>query len=1274
MAAAAASVSQIGEELDATGENVNYLGENFDKLSPKIKKVADDAKDAGQKIDYSFREARGGIMLVGEEIGVHLPRELAMLLAHIPAVGMAFSMMLPIIGVVAAIKVIGDLIEKHEQLAEAERHASEVSETLEIKQHDLALGLEAANLQLEDQIRKLEGRPAVNTLQLAMMAVKRSVDDLATTYATDFQKMDKLVEDQFGLWARLKRGAMDVIMVLDEMASSDEGDEGEASRRVKENAEEVASLRALIAAERELDQARRKLADEDPSKNMETWKAAAGAVAIAAGNVQKMADAAHEAVKKVQPDAFELLGTLTDKATTAKGEWQAMASEITHAGLEAKKANQELANVSAEKQIAEAKRALDAQLANIETWKAQQHAVYEEGKIDAAAWQLAEVQASDAAAIAHESYLQKVITLYQRSGQAIKAQETAQQLATLQTKDAAKATDELASAMNKHHEATHKIVEEYAHLIDANVGKDFEATAKAAEKLTAAEDELLKAQSKLAEDKLSQHYKDEETAITKLAAMHLITEEQKDDRLKLLEQQQANEALAILQRQLDQEKAVVDAAQAKLSQVKLAQVHTNPLFSDTQLADLKKNLDQALAAFSSADATLKAAQANVAMASGNPFYTDAQRADLKKKLDEATADFGQAQSRVDAVKAQADKAISGLFVTPAQVAEDKKNLDAATAAYAKAEADVQALHKTATSGQFFTEAEKAALLKRIDEAEAAFKAAQEALNAAQTKSSDNAFIPNAEVLEAEANAKKLAAAVSNTEAQIVSTKEKFNKQSEADDKSHYGRALLIAMAAGNELLAEQIKQNHAALLSAQGELATAKARGLNTAAIEKEIAALKQNESALEKESTGNKLATTDKQRFVQEALLAAQAVLAEAKARGLNTLAIEQEIKYLQQLEKLEQQAPVQMKQMETGMQGLRLATAQLKDEMKAMEQQMSQAFATAIMGAIESGKSIGAALEAATKQVLLQLATQALAKAIFYTAEGIAATVFDPEAAAAYFAAAAEFGLVAGVTGAVGMAIPGGSGGGSGNQAAAPSAGQLTTGAGAGGGSGSQQTVGVTHLAAGGVVSRKVMIGDSPSGGDADEAILPLSDQGAMRKIVNAILPVLPQNAPGFGWGTPSQRPPLGFDLSQPSSSDRPDIHSGNPNDGDFQRSEASLPRDMEGMQALAASFGGLLSTPTLRAASGARGATAAASAAAVPPAGFDSNSMEKFADRIGKQVNQGGQVQGDTTHVHVAVKGMISPDNLHKVIKRINRQVANRQTTLKASDSLRVTRRSQ
>jgi hypothetical protein len=49
------------------------------------------------------------------------------------------------------------------------------------------------------------------------------------------------------------------------------------------------------------------------------------------------------------------------------------------------------------------------------------------------------------------------------------------------------------------------------------------------------------------------------------------------------------------------------------------------------------------------------------------------------------------------------------------------------------------------------------------------------------------------------------------------------------------------------------------------------------------------------------------------------------------------------------------------------------------------------------------------------------------------------------------------------------------------------------------------------------------------------------------------------------------------------------------------------------------------------------------------------------------------GGGNQIHVHVKGMISPDNLSKVVTQINRKVKGRQLTLHSSNSLRLTKRS-
>lgn len=233
-----------------------------------------------------------------------------------------------------------------------------------------------------------------------------------------------------------------------------------------------------------------------------------------------------------------------------------------------------------------------------------------------------------------------------------------------------------------------------------------------------------------------------------------------------------------------------------------------------------------------------------------------------------------------------------------------------------------------------------------------------------------------------------------------------------------------------------------------------------------------------------------------------------------------------------------------------------QMGQVMANMAKEADTAFSTAIIGALTTGQSIGAALEQATKAILTQLAEQALAKSLYYTAEGIAAATMGNPQAAGFFAAAGEFALVAGASAAGAMMMGGGSNGGapnanSGTSFSNPGGAQQSSAAGGG-----SSVTGIQKFATGGLITGPTlaMIGDDKSGGRATEAVLPLDDEDAMSKMRDSL---------GTG---------------------------------------------------------------------------------------------------------------GGGTPIHVHVKGMISPDNLGKVVRQINRKVGNRQLSLQASNSFRVTRRSQ
>lgn len=1067
MGKAASSVSSVGDAVDdLTGSMA--VGQNG------AVKLGEVTTLAGTKVRESMYQARGEVGLLGEAFGITLPRHVRSFVAELPGVGAVLS---AAFGATAVLFLIEALAKGVEKLQEWSEHAhkmalgwDEFNTAVATSFNGLNDKLLEAGIKMDelkgdhvDALKKeieLINHISLKELEAQFDLLAKAADAMFAKLAsswyeigagskgaknalTDFgaeyhlllaEGKDKEASDLLAGTAKSANDALTRLQeakkVADELNAEAAEIPGAAPSASTDQTEKeiqsvhvlVDALDALIKSETKINElkkdniaikqseedARQIEQEENTAKKIIATYQMVGEAKIKQWAAQAISEArfatdSAEAVLKIKEEQAEkeyqlkLLTLEKERAAeqhaasgyNAAGDEAAAKKQIAlvaetngkiealNADHNAKMSEEQTAadNAAAARAVAAATIALDAQLAAIEKFKTEQLEAYAVGKIGLGSWEAAQVHAADAAAIAHEDSLKRIIAVYKQQGEAQKALEAEQQLATLEIESQTKANERLAAAMAK---------------------------------LTSATKQANEAEQKLAEDTLSQHYKDQETAITKLAAMHLITEEQKDDRLKLLESQQAAEALKILDDSLKAQQKLRDAAQAKLDAAK-----SNPASTTSELTDLQAELEKEVAAVAKA--------------------------------------------------------------------EDEK----------------------------------------------------------------------------------------------LKAREKFNQQSEANDKSHYGRAYLEAVGFGNQLLAEAMRENHAALIAKEQELEQAKARHENTDAIKEEIAALKQKEQALERAATGDTKAAAALLKHDQAQLAAAKTTLAAAQASGVDTTALQLHIKSLEadtaaldkavngdkarlaatlnnvqgqlryqqallatmQAEKLDTTAVQQnivalqnqlkalqlqstaFPKVTLGMTGLKNSLTQLTGGLKQFEQQTSQAFATAIMGALESGKSMGAALEAATKQILENLAEQALAKAIFYTAQGIADanTPGMEEFAPGEFAAAEMFGTIAGVAGAAGIAMPGGGGGSSSAaQQQGPSVGQ-TSSSSAGGG-GSNQTVSVTKLAEGGVVSHPTMIspdvmaGDSKSGGAAEEAILPLSDPTAMRQVANAIASGgLPQSSPG-------------------------------------------------------------------------------------------------------------------------------------------------------------------
>jgi len=109
-------MSEIGALIIRLQADTAQFRDDMGKVKKDLSDLQDPANAAGKAIDGSMTQARYGLMLTESVVGVRLPRALNTLLAGIGPVGSAFSMMLPLLGVAAAIAIITKLIEKHDEM------------------------------------------------------------------------------------------------------------------------------------------------------------------------------------------------------------------------------------------------------------------------------------------------------------------------------------------------------------------------------------------------------------------------------------------------------------------------------------------------------------------------------------------------------------------------------------------------------------------------------------------------------------------------------------------------------------------------------------------------------------------------------------------------------------------------------------------------------------------------------------------------------------------------------------------------------------------------------------------------------------------------------------------------------------------------------------------------------------------------------------------------------------------------------------------------------
>lgn len=619
--AAAGKVGAAG--LNVSQDAVQQLQSKIKQLEVELSVLQEKFGQVGPKASSSMREARGTLALLGEDVGIRLPRHLQTFVAGIPGVSGALAAGFAPIAVLTLIDVLDKIPAKIAEIEDwlagfkqAQKEAFQGQETTFVSQ--LKTGIEL--LKEETLQQRAAGKAGID-------ATKAQIEGLG-----DYQRELAIAQENLKKF----REALDAVNETKVIKPAEIIGRGPHGTPIFSDPE------IEKTGQEKLKQEYTKLVEYADSLARE-FKIAMPTPTI---NLEASDKSITEQLTKFNKDISDSLTDFANKQAQSRQEQNKLADEAQKQSLE--------------NQAAALKSGLDVQLATLDRFKENVRTAYLSGKADSIDWALAQVRATQEATKAHEDYLVKLEAVYRKAGDSARVQETAEQLRVFQAQAAAKAVGLMNDSIQKETDGISKLKGELAdaqvsgfaknlqqaaaasvvlkdaqeklvkaeqelatarahgdakeqassqaHLTsvtlegDAAVKKatkDFDDAAKAAQALANAqrhlEDSALKvaeAEKQISELRIATSFKSQEDEIDRLAKFDIITEQDKERRLKALYEQERKDALSALDQELAQRKQKLEAAQATVEESK-----NNPIFSESQKKEAEANLNDALAAY-----------------------------------------------------------------------------------------------------------------------------------------------------------------------------------------------------------------------------------------------------------------------------------------------------------------------------------------------------------------------------------------------------------------------------------------------------------------------------------------------------------------------------------------------------------------------------------------------------------------------------------------------------------------------------------------------------
>ena len=210
MARSGAAVQQFENTLDSTGATATEAGENIEAAMT-------------EKATPSIREARGEAMLLGEALGVRLPRHVSSFVATLPGVGEALESAFAATAVLFVLDAVVKLTEKMSDFL-----AVTFVFTQNMKDADAATA--SLNKTILDQVERLKeaekafDRVGLSAEKLARLKIGDDLESQLQKITAELNKQNEPLKAQAGFWEKTKNAMIDVLRLKEIGTAQEEAD------------------------------------------------------------------------------------------------------------------------------------------------------------------------------------------------------------------------------------------------------------------------------------------------------------------------------------------------------------------------------------------------------------------------------------------------------------------------------------------------------------------------------------------------------------------------------------------------------------------------------------------------------------------------------------------------------------------------------------------------------------------------------------------------------------------------------------------------------------------------------------------------------------------------------------------------------------------------------------------------------------------------------------------------------------------------------------------